>query len=46
MIVLDVHDNYVHLLNALIEAQKSVKQIYDFVMLVEVLCLIENKESE
>ena len=45
-IVLDVRDNYVHLVNALIEAQKSVKQIYDVAMLVEVLRLIENKESE
>lgn len=46
MIVLDVRDNYVHLVNALIEAQKSVKQIHDVAMLVEVLRLIENKESE
>ncbi len=45
-IVLDVRDNYVNLVNALTEAQKSVKQIYDVAMLVEVLRLIKNKESE
>ncbi len=45
LITLDVRDAYKHLVDSVIEVQKSVKQIYDAAMLLQVMGIISEKSE-
>lgn len=45
-ITLDVRDAYKHLVESVTEVQKSVKQIYDVAILVQMIHLINSQKSE
>lgn len=45
-ITLDVRDTYKHLVDSVTEVQKSVKQIYDVAMLVQMIYLSNSQKSE
>jgi len=45
-ISLDVRDVYKHLVDSVAEVQKSVKQMYDVAMLMQMIHLINNQKSE